>query len=217
MEIYGKLLEKYGPRGWWPLIDGDSGVPVYHAGPPGPEQRFEIALGAVLTQNTSWKNASKALAGLYSAGLSGPLKLSGAPKARIARIIRSSGYFNQKAERVKVLSRYFIENEEISRTSLLLLKGIGPETADSIMLYAFGKPHFVVDAYTRRIFTRAGILDGGEDYDTVQSLFESGLPEDVDIFKEYHALIVEHAKRFCRRTPLCGDCPIYHICERFLQ
>jgi len=218
--IYDILLKQYGPRGWWPTtLPGEEG-PSYHGRPPDDARRFEIIVGTILTQNTSWKNAAKAIRALLVAGALEAEKIRRMPKNRLARLIRSSGYYNQKAERLKLAAGYFAGNfrrfrgkEEAGETGrlreeLLALKGIGPETADSILLYAFQKPVFVVDAYTRRIFHRLGLCGEKAVYGELQELFQRGLPRDHCLFNEYHALLVEHAKRHCAKKPRCSACPL---------
>jgi endonuclease-3 related protein len=201
MEIYQVLLREYGPQGWWP-VGG-----FYF---PKDESPFEIAAGAILTQNATWKNAERALDNLRKRGLLSPEALGKIKPSVLAEIIRPSGYYNQKALRLKELSRFFknrIDAEHVpGRNSLLGVSGIGPETADSILLYAFHIPVFVVDGYTRRIFTRLGVFSGKESYSTVQECFMGVLPRDVKIYNEYHALIVKHGKEVCRTAPLCDRC-----------
>jgi len=183
-------------------------------------QRFEVIIGTILTQNTSWKNAEKAVRALIHAGALDAGKIRRLPQRPLARLIRSSGYYNQKAERLKLVSAYFVEHfsrfrkrSGLSATArlreeLLAIKGIGPETADSILLYAFQKPVFVVDAYTRRIFHRLGLCGEKASYGEIQELFHRSLPRDQRLFNEYHALLVEHAKRHCSKQPLCSACPL---------
>ncbi len=201
MEVYQSFLREYGPQGWWPVAG------FYF---PKRESPFEIAAGAVLTQNTAWKNAERALEGLRKRGLFNPDALIEIEPSILSEIIRPSGYHNQKALRLREISLYFkksIERGETpDRSSLLRIRGIGPETADSILLYAYHIPVFVVDSYTRRIFTRLGMLTGKESYDTVQALFMNELPHDDRLYNEYHALIVKHGKEICRKNPLCTGC-----------
>lgn len=210
-DIFSSLLDHYGRQGWWPTV---SSRPL-----------LETALGAILTQNTSWKNAEKAIAQLEQNRLVHAGQLRRTPVERLGEIIRSSGYYRQKAERIKALCEYLLKYgdsmEQLSRQKapqlreeLLSIKGIGPETADSILLYAARKPVFVIDAYTRRAFSRIGVCRGNEGYDTLQTLFHRSLPGDAGLFNEYHALIVRHAKTLCRKKkPLCGACPIRRKCK----
>jgi endonuclease-3 related protein len=218
--IYTVLLRAYGPRRWWPTALPGDDAPSYHGKRMDDRQRFEVIVGTILTQNTSWKNADKAIRSLIHAGALDAGKLRRMSSRRLASLIRSSGYYNQKAERLKLVSAYFAENfrrfrkksgaEETVRLreELLHLKGIGPETADSILLYAFQKPVFVVDAYTRRIFHRLGLCREDASYGELQDLFHRSLPRDQRLFNEYHALLVEHAKRHCSKSPLCSSCPL---------
>jgi len=181
-----------------------------------------------LTQNTAWTNVEKALFELNRSDLISFEKLSKAPIGSLAKKIRSAGYYNQKSQRLKHISRYFMEKYDGSpsqlgskgiislREELLSLDGIGPETADSIMLYALGKPVFVIDAYTRRIFSRIGLADKGWWYEEFQSFFHANLDPDVRVFNEYHALIVGLAKRHCKTKPVCGGCPLSRYCQKLI-
>ncbi|HKJ83051.1 MAG TPA: endonuclease III domain-containing protein [Mariprofundaceae bacterium] len=203
LEIYERLLTAYGPQKWWPA-----------------ETPFEMMVGAVLTQNTSWTNVERAIAALRSRGLLDPAQIVGCDEASLAETIRPSGYFNQKAHRLKLLADFYLEQSSLAglkrlpqpRHALLTLHGIGPETADSILLYALGMPVFVIDAYTRRIFTRLGLIPPDTTYHTLQALFEANLPAEVPLYREYHALIVMHAKAHCRSRPACDDCPLSGDC-----
>jgi endonuclease III related protein len=220
--LYGVLLREYGPQGWWPLtslagrpgFDGRGYHPGVFSYPRAPAQRFEIVVGAVLTQNTAWANVEKALASLSAAGVRTPGHLLSRAPARLSALVRSSGYHNQKARTLRVVARFFHPPGRLragkapGRDELLALRGIGEETADSILLYAFGEPVFVVDAYTRRLLSRLGIAGGGERYGAIQEIFHRALPRDPVLFGEYHALIVAHAKARCRVRPLCGSCPV---------
>ena len=164
----------------------------------------------ILTQNTSWTNVEKALKELYDSGNLSRGRIRALPVGEIAGLIRSAGYFNQKAKKLKLLADF---KGEITRENLLGIWGIGLETADSILLYAYQEPVFVVDAYTRRIFSRLGLVGTDVSYDDIQKVFHENLKKDVKIFKEYHALIVEHAKRHCRAKPECNGCPIAKFCK----
>lgn len=220
--LYKTLLREYGPQGWWPLLSmaGRPGFDSrgYHPGrglyAHTPAHRFEVALGAVLTQNTAWGNVEKALRSLSAAGVRNPKAVLARTQDGLAALVRSSGYHNQKARTLRVLAG-FLEpparrraGRPPSRDELLALRGIGEETADSILLYAYGQPVFVVDAYTRRVLVRLGIAGGGESYGAIQQLFHEALPADPELFGEYHALIVAHAKSRCRSRPLCAGCPV---------
>ncbi len=212
--IYKKLSEEYGPQGWWPLLECEGGNPTktgslqgYHPGdysyPRNGKERFEICIGAVLTQNTAWPNVEKALWNLEEKKAISPETIIDMDEEELRQAIRPAGYFNQKAERLKILARWFLElGKRIpDREELLGIKGIGPETADSILLYAFSQPSFVVDAYTRRIFLHLGLIRETDKYDDIKKLFEDNLEADTVVFQEYHALLVEHAKRHYGKEP----------------
>lgn len=205
--VYRRLLAAYGPQGWWPG-----------------ETPFEIAVGAVLTQNTAWTNVERAIAGLAQAGALSPQAIAGMRLDRLGRLIRASGYFNVKARRLRALCRWYLEQgghdglqaletNEL-RPRLLAVHGIGPETADDILLYAFERPVFVIDAYTRRVFSRLGLLDGESGYEHLRAAFERALGPDVPLYNEYHALIVRHGKDVCRTRPRCGGCVLARRCTR---
>jgi endonuclease III related protein len=225
------MLDAYGPCGWWP-VPGSAGrrgfdERGYHHGsftqPRTPAGRFQVIMGAVLTQNTAWTNADRALTSLLHAGVRLPADILAIPRRRLAALIRSSGYFNQKAKKLTVISALFSRPRALtpsgapSREVLLAEWGIGRETADSILLYAFHKPVFVVDAYTRRILFRIGLIDGTESYDVLQGLFHCALGKDPSVFNEYHALIVEHAKAHCMTRPECAACPVRPCRHRLVQ
>ncbi|MBI4181549.1 MAG: endonuclease III domain-containing protein [Candidatus Aenigmarchaeota archaeon] len=199
---YLALLEKHGRQGWWPVTR--EGGPTYHPGdysfPRTEEQQWEICMGAVLTQNTAWKNAEQALASLRQAGILLPEDVLRARAGRLARLVRPSGYFNQKARTLRELAapvageggvRRFLDG--VSRDELLRVKGIGPETADSLLLYAAKRPSFVVDAYTRRLFG-GRLFPADAPYEAVRRLFEERLPRDWRVYNEFHALIVREGK-----------------------
>jgi agmatinase len=219
LEIYQILLKIHGPQGWWPLAGMAGSNPTstgtlrgYHPGdysyPHSREEQFEICLGSILTQNTAWPNVEKALQQLRENNLLDPSRIITCPGQHLANIIRPSGYFNQKAKKIKIFSQYFLQLQgNPQREELLNLWGIGPETADSMLLYAFQSPHFVVDAYTRRIFTHLKIFSPRDDYHRIKNIFEARLPHDIPLFQEYHALIVEHAKQYYFKRPY-GDCPL---------
>ena len=211
--IFGLLLKEYGKQGWWPIVNPKTLLSEYRGDSPRNEdERFEIAVGAILTQNTSWKNVERALAGLKRASMLSKGKIKDMPTSDLAKIITSAGYYNQKAKKLKAFVGF---RGELTRDNLLDIWGIGPETADSILLYAYAKPLFVVDAYTKRIFSRLGLAEEGVSYDSLQNLFHSSLDMDQKLFKEYHALIVEHAKRHCRTKPVCEGCPVNNQCRSF--
>jgi len=208
IQVYHRLLKQFGPQGWWPMQNGFS--------PP----EWEVCVGAVLTQNTNWGNVEKVLSSLKNAGITTPAKTLKVHNHILKNYIRSSGYYTQKAHRIKALAEFVsqFESEEsflhgVDRKDLLLIHGIGPETADSILLYAANKKFFVIDAYTRRIFTRFGMIKEKWDYDKVRLFFEKNLPKDVDVYKEYHALIVRLGKEICKNKPLCSRCPLNGPCR----
>lgn len=208
-DVYASLRGRRGPAGWWPG-----------------ESAFEVCLGAILTQNTSWTNVEKALGALRARGLLSFAALRRLPASRLAPLLRSSGYYNVKAARVKSFLS-FLEREyggrveamareqpEALRAKLLAVSGIGPETADSILLYAVRMPSFVVDAYTRRVFSRLGLLRGDESYETIRAYFMERLPRDVALYNDYHAQIVLLGKETCRPRPRCPACPLLSRCRR---
>ena len=207
MEVYHRLLRAYGPQGWWP---GDS--------------PFEIIVGAILTQATAWTNVEKAMNNLKAAGILSPEGLRDVPTHELALLIRSSGYFNVKAQRLKAFISHLWDAHNGSldsllnsdgltlRRELLSIHGLGQETVDDILLYAAGKPFFVIDAYTRRIIDRVGLCVGAGSYAEYQRFFQEALPADTRLFNEYHALLVRHGKDVCRPTPLCEKCCLREIC-----
>jgi endonuclease-3 related protein len=201
--FYRALFDAYGPQGWWP-----GRTPT------------EVVVGAVLTQNTNWLNVEKAIVNLRRARLLSWQALREVSPAKLAELIRPAGYFNVKARRLKNLvdwlwSRHAGKLSRLrkapmaqSREELLSVNGVGPETADSILLYALDHPSFVVDAYTKRVLRRHGVVGSNAGYDDVKGLFELHLPRDVRLFNEYHALIVAVAKKHCRSTAKCKGCPL---------
>lgn len=205
-EIHTRLFAHFGPQHWWPG-----------------ETPFEIMLGAVLTQNTSWRNVSMVIEALRREGLLSFDALEALPLEVLAEKIRPSGYYNQKAKRIKGLfaairaesgdlETFFAQNTHTLREKLLAIKGIGPETADSITLYGAGKPVFVVDAYTYRILLRHDLIAEDAGYEEIQDLFLGKLPTDAQLFNEYHALLVRLAKEYCKKTnPLCDGCPLQGV------
>ncbi len=230
MAVYRCLLESFGPQGWWPLSSlagwdsfDDRG---YHRGdfsyPRTAEQRFEIAVGAVLTQNTTWKNVERVIQKLIERELITPEAILHCSPAELGKSIRASGYYNQKARKLITLAEFFAREGNSyglkwkpQRQHLLNLWGIGPETADSILLYAYKIPCFVIDTYTRRLVSRLGIAGGGESYDRLQSLVTGGLPCNYELYAEFHALIVRQAKSYCSKKPLCADCTLRSGCNHF--
>jgi len=201
--IYQKLFAAYGPQHWWPA-----------------NSPFEVMVGAILTQNTNWKNVEMAIGNMKTANMLDAEKIAKCNEVKLGELIRSSGFFNQKARRLKSFCRFYLDQGgntglkqlDDPRKALLALKGIGPETADSILLYALDVPIFVVDAYTKRIFSRLGMIPTNASYTEVQELFHDHLEADVSLFNEYHALIVNHAKHHCRIKPVCTACPLLSFC-----
>lgn len=206
LDIYNKLYNKLGPQHWWPG-----------------ETQFEIIIGAILTQNTNWQNVEKAINNLKKHRFLNPSGLKKIPIKRLAQLIRPAGYFNIKAHRLKEFIK-FLYNEYngnlsimsgerlgVLRKKLLEINGIGPETADSILLYALNKPVFVVDAYTKRVLTRHNILNHNSTYHQIQELFMGNLPRKPRLFNEYHALLVRLGKEYCRKTPDCNGCPLWEV------
>ncbi len=203
LKIYQKMFDALGPQQWWPG-----------------ETPFEVVIGAILTQNTNWANVEKAIRNLKAAGRLFPEGIHELSVTELAELIRPSGFFNVKARRVKAfinwlfsryegnLSRMFDQDLEILREELLSVKGVGPETADSILLYAGNLPTFVVDAYTHRIFSRHGFISEESTYDEMKSFFEEHLPKDVKLYNEYHALLVNIGKMFCKPKMACERCPL---------
>jgi len=206
-KIYNDLLNCYGKQYWWP---GDTG--------------FEIAIGAILTQSVSWRNVETAISTLKSKGLLEPELLNLKSAEEIAPLIRSTGYYNQKAKKVKNFLNWLhgynfsfdclkkIESSGL-RDELLSINGIGPETADSILLYALSKQFFVIDAYTRRLFARIGIISGTERYSEIQDLFHKNFNGTIQDYNEYHALIVIHAKDVCKKRSICSKCCLKDFCK----
>lgn len=206
-DIYLRLLDRYGPQHWWPA-----------------EEPFEVMVGAILTQSTAWGNVEKAIASLRRAEALSPKALRELPLTELATLIRPCGYYNAKAVKLKSLAcwlgelyddnldRLFANDTEALREELISVHGIGPETADSIILYAAGKPVFVIDAYTRRIMDRLGLAPETNSYAAYQALFMDNLPASSQLFNEYHALLVRLGKSVCRRRPLCLHCCLGDIC-----
>lgn len=205
LAVYHRLHDHYGPQAWWPA-----------------ENPFEVMVGAILTQNTAWTNVEKAIDNLKQQGQCNAQALVAMDVDTLAQLIRPSGYFNQKAKRLKGLAEWFqqaggmrplsqLGMDEL-RAILLSLHGIGDETADDIVLYAFERPSFVIDAYTRRLFSRLGIFDGNESYSVLRDRFQDNLGREVQLYQQYHALIVMHAKQHCKKKPDCFQCPLAQQC-----
>jgi len=219
--IYRKLFNLYGPQGWWPLMNFKGSKPTKPGATDGyhplnydkPETRnevYEIILGTILTQNTAWTSAEKALLNLKELNVINPERLLKLNYETLKKAIRCAGFLNQKAEYIKEITKFYISLEDKipSRGELLRVKGVGNETADSILLYAFKQPEFVVDAYTKRIFFHQRIIKDKDGYTKIKNLFESNLNKDSIIYNEYHALIVEHAKRYYSKKPYGTNDPI---------
>ena len=227
LDIYFYLLKEYGPQGWWPLVDYNGCNPTktgtvsgYHPGdydlPETRDQIFEICLGAILTQNTGWPQVEKVLKNLQRKNCLNPERILDMNNETLIESIKPAGYFNQKAKKVKIFTEYFInlaQDKIPTREELLALWGVGPETADSMVLYGLKVPTFVVDAYTRRILSNLGIINEKYTYDGIKDLFEKNLPQDLIIYQEYHALIVEHAKRFYYKGADYKKCPLLQRVE----
>jgi len=203
--VFDRLLATYGPQHWWPA-----------------ETPFEVMVGAVLTQNTAWSNVERAIANLRAAEALEPNRLLALGPERLAELIRPAGYFNVKAQRLRHFCDFLraaggeaalakLPTAEL-RHRLLAVHGVGPETADDMLLYAFARPVFVIDAYTRRLFQRLGLASGDEGYETLRHGCEQALGEDAPLFNEYHALIVRHAKQACVRRPRCAACGLAALC-----
>jgi len=192
--LYDELYTKYGPQGWWPVSGRYH--PDDYSYPKTKKQRFEICIGAILTQNTNWPNVEKALINLQKNKLFDAKKILDADEDLLKACIRSAGYYNQKAKKLGIFSQFFIaQNKKIPlRDQLLALWGIGPETADSILLYAYMQPEFVVDAYTKRILLKRKLINENATYDEIKKLFEKNLPKKFELYQEFHALIVEEGK-----------------------
>lgn len=202
-EMFGLLYNYFGPQGWWPA-----------------ETTVEVIVGTVLTQNTNWNNAAKAIENLKRRELLSINALHSLKETELAQEIQPAGYFNIKARRLKNLINFFMEccqgdlslffegNTQTLREQLLSIKGIGPETADSILLYAGNRPVFVIDAYTYRILMRHSMCDEQSGYHELQETFMDNLPEDTQLFNEFHALIVQTGKDYCRKKPVCNACPL---------
>ncbi len=207
-DLYRILLETYGRQNWWP-VDLE-----YHA-EHGTDPREEIVIGAILTQNTSWRNVERALENLKKEGLLSFRGIIETPLGRLQELIRPSGYFRQKASRLKTVAKELSPVDKVatvSREELLKIKGIGRETADVILLYAGERLHFVIDAYTKRIAERLWGVEGS--YEELKGWFEERLPKDLELYKEFHALLDEHAKRVCKPKPLCEECPLTGVCTQ---
>lgn len=195
-KIYNSLLVSYGPQEWWPA--GNNFNP----------RELEICVGAILTQNTNWKNVEKAIKNLKERNLLNKEAIQNTPEKELASLIKPAGYYNQKAKKLKAFVKF---EGEITRENLLNIWGIGPETVDSILLYAYNKPIFVIDAYTKRVINRLGYKE--QTYDELQTLFMENLPTDEKLFNEFHALLVQLGKNYCKTKPVCEKCPLRKECS----
>ncbi len=211
MQFYQLLKEQHNDvsHDWWPTVSKN--------------KRFETMVGCILTQNTAWTNVEKAIENLYQNDLLQPEKIRKVNIEELKDLVRPSGYYNQKAKRLKRLAHFLEEysiqdlldmHVEKPRKLLLKIKGVGQETADSILLYALDKPIFVIDAYTKRIVSRWGLIPEDISYEKLQKFFMDNLRRDVNLYKEYHALLVEHAKSICTIDPLCEACKLFEVCEK---
>ena len=208
LAVYERMLERYGPQHWWPG-----------------ETRFEVMVGAILTQATAWSNVEKAIARMKAAGALSPRAIRGLTEAELASLVYSAGYHNAKARKLKALAEFVgrcfnddldamvHETDDSLREKLLGVHGIGEETAADIMLYAAGRPSFVIDGYTRRVFARLGLVPERGQYSMYRDLFMSNLPADAGLFGEYHALIVRHGVEVCRKQPMCKGCCLLQMCS----
>lgn len=214
LEIYSLLLERYGYRNWWPS-----------------ESNFETIIGAILTQNVSWKNAKLAVENLRDANYLDLYKLEELEEKKLAELIRSARFYNQKAKKIKVIVKFIIENYDgrielmameniqILRKNLLSLWGFGEETVDSIILYSCNLPIFVIDSYTKRIFSRLGLVNSEITYSDLQDFFMSNIPSNIDLYNDYHAQIVHLGNICCKKAPLCDECPLHqsNLCTFFVD
>lgn len=206
--LYKALIKEHGPQGWWPLLSHKGTNPTktgsingYHPNdysfPRNEKEKFEICLGAILTQNTSWPNVEKALSNLNKISNFTPESIIELNEKNLKEAIKPSGYFNQKTKKIIIFSKFFraLKGRTPLREELLSLWGIGPETADSILLYAYSVPSFIIDTYTRRMLKELDWIKGDESYDELKEIFEDSTEKDFKIYQEFHALIVEHSKR----------------------
>lgn len=223
-KIYHFLLDSYGPQGWWPLLDVQGTNPTftgtmtgYHIGaynyPANRNQCFEIWVGAILTQNTAWTQVEKALVNLRTDKLLDPDQIVPLNQEVIREAIRPAGYFNQKTSYLCEAAAFFrsLGKSIPTREQLLKVRGVGEETADSILLYAYHEKEFVIDAYTRRIMASLGVIEGHEKYGAIKKQFQENLQKDPILFQEYHALLVEHAKRYYSKKPWGKEDPLQSL------
>ncbi len=224
--VFQKLLKNYGLQGWWPTCS-NYGSPQYRPDnalrPLDSQEKFEICIGAILTQNTSWTNVARVMPLLKQQHLFNEKKLNQIDLDTLSQMIKPTGYYNQKAQKIKNFAHYIVQNPleklfQLStpdlRKTLLELSGIGPETADDIILYAAQKPIFVIDTYTKRIFSRLGFCQTNISYSDLQTIIMKNLPSNAPLFNEYHALLVKLAKEHCQTKPKCALCPLFSLCDR---
>ena len=209
LDLYHQLRAQHGPHKWWPA-----------------DTPFEVAMGAILTQATAWRNVEKAMDNLKVAEVFTPERIQAISQVELEQLLRPSGYYRAKAKKVRAFVEHIAERpmhvmftQEVPelREELLSIYGVGPETADTIILYAAEKPSFVVDTYTYRLLSRLGWVDGNYNYAKLRALFMDNLPHDVELFNEYHALIVRHGARVCQKTPKCQACCLQNVCTYFSQ
>lgn len=222
--LYKKMQSIYGVQGWWPLYDKARGGCAYGiTGGPVFPRAFEVAVGAILTQNIAWANVEKSIVALHEKGLMSPERMGRSDDGELAVLIRPCGYYNQKVRSLRALLAWLDENgehfipadlerDDSLRKSLLSVRGIGPETADSILLYGLGYRYFVIDAYTRRIFYRLGLVPREASYHDIQALCHRRFRGDVNDYREFHAVIVRHGADVCRKRPGCQECPLMKRC-----
>ncbi len=209
ISVYQKLLKRFGRQNWWPMTNGFE--------PP----EWEVCIGAILTQNTNWKNVELALQNLKAEKILTPVDIIKKKTSALEKTIKPSGFYKQKAKRLQIFADFVLSfgtftefSKNVTREQLLDVNGLGPETVDSILLYALDRPVFVIDAYTKRVFTRLGLAKK-KNYEEWRHFFESNLPPDVGLYKEFHALIVELAKNCCRPRPLCKHCILNWECINY--
>jgi len=205
--LYAVLFDAYGPQDWW----------------PGAENPFEVVVGAILTQRTTWTNAAKAVDALRQAGMMSAEAIDRVNTSALHELIRQAGFYRAKAATLKMvcaraidaggLSTWLSMPKDALRDSLRSIRGIGDETADAILVYAASRPSFVVDAHTRRLLERLGWITGSESYAQVQKLFGASIPKDVELYSQWHALLVCHGKAHCRAKPRCTACPLLESCS----
>lgn len=205
--LFDHLLEMHGPQHWWPA-----------------DTPFEVMVGAILTQNTAWTNVERAIDRLDKAACLTPERIVGSPDDELTTCLQPSGYFNVKAKRLRAFCAWYLQSGGLEalrklqttslRKGLLSVNGVGPETADDMLLYAFERPVFVIDAYTRRIFSRFGLIAGDESYEELRAGVEQALGADAGLFNEYHALLVRHAKSPCSKRPVCETCGVAELCAQ---